>query len=49
MPKRKKKIIVNKELAKSQKLPFRIPNAPPIEYFKDKSKYDRRREKDIQV
>jgi hypothetical protein len=44
MSKRKKKIIVNKELAKSQRLPFRLPNAPPTKFHTDKSKYDRRHE-----
>jgi hypothetical protein len=47
MSKRKKKIIVNKELAESQKLPVRIPSAKPTEFHKDKSKYDRRQEKSI--
>ena len=43
MPKRKKKIVVNKELAKSQKLPFRLPTAPPTKFHKDKTKYDRKK------
>jgi len=42
MPKKKKKIVVNEELAKSQKLPFRLPNAPPTKYFKNKKRYCRR-------
>jgi hypothetical protein len=45
MPKRKKKIIFDKERAESQHLPFRIPSAKPTEFHKDKSKYDRRRDK----
>ncbi len=47
MSKRKKKIIVNKELAESQKLPFAIPTAKPTKWHKDKSKYDRKKEKVI--
>jgi hypothetical protein len=44
---KKKKIILNKVLAKSQHLPFRLPSAPPTEWHKDKSKYDRKSEKSI--
>ncbi len=41
--KRKKKIIVNEELAESQKLPVRMPTAKPTEFHKDKSRYTRKK------
>ena len=47
MPKHKQKIIVNEELAESQKLPARIPIGKPTVFHTDKSKYDRKREKNI--
>jgi hypothetical protein len=47
MPKHKKKVIVNKELAKSQRLPVRMPTAKPTEFHTDKSKYDRKKGKSI--
>lgn len=47
MAKRKKKIIIDKERAKSQKLPVRIPTPKPTEFHKDSSKYDRKKEKSI--
>ncbi len=43
MPKHKKKVIVNKELAKSQRLPVRMPTAKPTEFHTDKSKYRRKK------
>jgi hypothetical protein len=43
----KKKIILNKELAKSQKLPFSMPTAPPTKWHIDKSKYNRKRDKEV--
>jgi hypothetical protein len=47
MPKRKKKIIVNEELAESQKLPVRIPTAKNTQWHKNKKAYNRKKEKSI--
>lgn len=43
--KRKRKIIFDKE--KSDYKSFRIPTAKPTQVFKDKKKYNRKREKSI--
>jgi hypothetical protein len=48
MAKRKQKIVIDKERAKSQKLPVRMPTAPPTEWHTDKSKYRRKKEKFIE-
>jgi hypothetical protein len=45
--KHKKKIIVNEELAKSQRLPVRMPTAKATVFHTDKSKYSRKKEKSI--
>ena len=47
--KRKKKIVVDKDRAESQKLPVRIPTARPTVWHKDKTDYDRRKEQDVEV
>lgn len=47
MSKRKKKIVVNEELAESQKLPVRIPTAKPTKWHKNKKAYNRKKEKRI--
>jgi len=43
----RKKIILDRDRAESQRLPVRIPTAPGTSWHKDKSKYNRKKEKTI--
>ena len=46
MAKKKKKIVFNKKLS-DQKKAFRTPVSKPTTWFKDKSKYDRKKNKEL--